>query len=71
MSYNRPFNTRDGAPQSWLFNAEYPMLRWLEANGYDVSYFTGVASDRNRDELLEPAHGDAFGDHSPGEPVLS
>ena len=47
VSYNRPFNTRsiDGG-QDWLFNAEYPMVRWLEANGYDVSYFTGVDSDR-------------------------
>lgn len=47
VSYNRPFNTRavDGG-QDWLFNAEYPMLRWLEANGYDVTYFTGVDSDR-------------------------
>ena len=32
--------------QDWLFNAEYPMVRWLEANGYDVSYFTGVDTDR-------------------------
>src|SRR5262249_40711931 len=23
-----------------------PMLRWLERNGYDVTYFTGVDSDR-------------------------
>ncbi len=47
VSYNRPFNTRsvDGG-QDWLFYAEYPMVRWLEANGYDVSYFTGVDSDR-------------------------
>jgi len=45
VSYNRPFDTRDHDPQSWLFNAEYPMLRWLEANGYDVSYFTGVDAD--------------------------
>ena len=47
VSYNRPFNTRavDGG-QDWLFNAEYPMVRWLEANGYNVSYFTGVDSDR-------------------------
>ena len=47
VSYNRPFNTRgvDGG-QDWLFNAEYPMVRWLEANGYDVAYFTGVDSDR-------------------------
>src|SRR5207244_1907232 len=45
VSYNRPFDTRDHDPQSWLFNAEYPMLRWLEANGYDLSYFTGVDAD--------------------------
>ena len=34
--------------ESFVFNAEYPMVRWLEANGYDVSYFTGVDSDRRR-----------------------
>ena len=28
------------------FHAEYPMVRWLEANGYDVSYFTDVDTDR-------------------------
>ncbi|PYQ74075.1 MAG: hypothetical protein DMG01_21470, partial [Acidobacteria bacterium] len=47
VSYNRPFDTRDHDPQSWLFNAEYPMVRWLEANGYNVSYFTGVDADRS------------------------
>ena len=29
-----------------MFNAEYPMVRWLERNGYDVTYTTGVDSDR-------------------------
>jgi Domain of unknown function (DUF4082)/Bacterial Ig-like domain len=53
VSYNRPFNTRavDGG-QDWLFNAEYPMVRWLEANGYDVSYFSGVDTDRYGSLLL-------------------
>ncbi|MBH8555796.1 DUF4082 domain-containing protein [Nostocaceae cyanobacterium CENA357] len=47
VSYNRPFNTRIvDSGQDWLFNGEYPMVRWLESNGYDVSYFTGVDSDR-------------------------
>ncbi len=32
--------------EDWVFNAEYPMVRWLEANGYDVSYSTGVDTDR-------------------------
>jgi len=56
VSYNRPFNTRDtqGGPQeSYLFNSEYPMVRWLERNGYNVSYTTGVDSDRRGAELLE------------------
>jgi WD40 repeat protein len=47
VSYNRPFHTRVFEPESWLFNAEYPMVRWLEANGYDVSYFSGVDTERN------------------------
>jgi N,N-dimethylformamidase beta subunit-like, C-terminal/Domain of unknown function (DUF4082)/Bacterial Ig domain len=46
VSYNRPFNTRDVVNRSWFFYAEYPMIRWLEANGYDLTYFTGVDSDR-------------------------
>ena len=33
-------------PRTAFFNAEYPMVRWLERNGYDVSYFTGVDTDR-------------------------
>jgi hypothetical protein len=44
VSYNRPFTTRATSPEDWVFNAEYPMVRWLERNGYDVSYFTGVDS---------------------------
>ncbi|MGH9517154.1 MAG: N,N-dimethylformamidase beta subunit family domain-containing protein [Terriglobales bacterium] len=48
VSYNRPFITRGFAAESatWVFGAEYPMVRWLESNGYDVSYFTGVDAAR-------------------------
>src|SRR5262249_6595196 len=46
VSYNRPFDTRTNNSQSYLFNAEYPMVRWLEANGYDVKYISGVDTDR-------------------------
>lgn len=53
LSYNRPFNTRAGSPEDWVFNGEYPMIRWLEANGYDVSYTTGVDTDRRGAELTE------------------
>ena len=47
VSYNRPFTRATAtAAEDWVFNAEYPMVRWLERNGYDVSYFTGVDTDR-------------------------
>ena len=53
VSYNRPFLTRDGSDNvSWVFNAEYPMVRWLEANGYDMSYLTSVDADRSGSLLL-------------------
>ena len=53
VSYNRPFTTRGNAPEDWVFNAEYPMVRFLESNGYDVSYSSGVDTDRRGAELLE------------------
>jgi hypothetical protein len=46
ISYNRPFGTRGNNPEDFLFSNEYPMLRFLERNGYDTSYTTGVDSDR-------------------------
>jgi PKD repeat protein len=45
VSYNRPFNTRADSAINWVFNAEYPMVRWLEANGYNVSYTTSLDTD--------------------------
>ena len=47
LSYNRPFATRGGTDgRDCLFSNEYPMIRFLERNGYDVSYTTGVDTDR-------------------------
>ena len=46
ISYNRPFWTRSFEPETWVFGAEYPMVFWLEANGYDVTYFTDTDTDR-------------------------
>ncbi len=49
VSYNRPFDTRGFGAEAatWVFGAEYPMVRFLEANGYDVTYFTGIDAARN------------------------
>lgn len=52
ISYNRPFATRGGVEaRDFYFGAEYPLVRFLERNGYDVSYFSGVDTDRHG-ELL-------------------
>ncbi|WP_240197266.1 N,N-dimethylformamidase beta subunit family domain-containing protein [Nonomuraea lactucae] len=57
VSYNRPFvdrgSTLSGAIESYFYNSEYPMIRWLEANAYDVSYTTNVDTARSPAELLE------------------
>jgi len=44
VSYNRPFDTGGSSERSWWRSAEYPMIRFLEANGYDISYTTGIDS---------------------------
>ena len=49
VSYNRPVLTRgfNSEAASYIFGAEYAMIQWLEANGYDVSYTSALDSDRN------------------------
>ncbi|MEZ5966822.1 MAG: DUF6605 domain-containing protein [Planctomycetota bacterium] len=55
VSYNRPFDIRNAAGGSGydFFAAEYAMVRFLEANGYDVSYMTSVDVDRYGARLLQ------------------
>jgi methionine-rich copper-binding protein CopC len=51
VSYNRPLADRGTGgglgDYNSFFYAEFPMVEWLEQNGYDVSYFTNVDTDRN------------------------
>jgi hypothetical protein len=49
VSYNRPLDTEE---RSSLYSAEYPMIRFLEANGYDTSYLSSVDVNR-RGQLLQ------------------
>lgn len=54
LSYNRPFNTREGTTKrDFYFSSEYAQVRFLERNGYDVTYLSGVDSDRNGSLLLD------------------
>ncbi len=53
VSYNRPLDTESKNPRSAFFNGgEYPMVRFLEANGYDVTYLSGMDVHRRGQLLL-------------------
>lgn len=61
VSYNRPFYTRNGGggggvSEDFVFNAEYPMIRWMERNGYDVSYTTAVDMDKDLTPITTSMH---------------
>ncbi|RYE54537.1 MAG: Mo-co oxidoreductase dimerization domain protein, partial [Rhizobiaceae bacterium] len=56
VSYNRPIITNTspaGGTHDFIFGAEAPAIEWLEKNGYDVSYISGVDATRNGAELLD------------------
>jgi len=59
VSYNRPIVTNTSVPiyaagpHSFVFGAEYSAIRWIEQNGYDVSYISGVDTTRAGAELLD------------------
>ncbi|MBL0334034.1 MAG: DUF4082 domain-containing protein [Chitinophagaceae bacterium] len=61
VSYNRPFFTRNGgggsgSSEDFLFHAEFPMIRWMERNGYDVSYISDVDMDRDVTPITPSTH---------------
>ncbi|GAB2504549.1 hypothetical protein GCM10027063_49760 [Promicromonospora xylanilytica] len=54
LSYNRPFTTRGLANgRDFYFSAEYAMVRFLEQNGYDVTYIAGADTHRDGARLLD------------------
>jgi hypothetical protein len=54
VSYNRPIVSRADTPdgRDFFFGTEYPAVRWLEANGYDVAYQSGIDTDRGGSLLV-------------------
>lgn len=58
VSYNRPFNNApNGGNAEFIklhtpFRTEYPFIRWLESNGYDVGYFSGIDTEKSGGQLL-------------------
>ena len=54
MSYNRPWSTRGVENgRDFLFSNEYPMIRFLEQNGYDVSYVSGLDTHLDADLITK------------------
>jgi hypothetical protein len=53
VSYDRPLRVGAGDRQRTFFGAEYQMIRFLERNGFDVSYSTGVDTARRGGEIAE------------------
>ena len=55
VSYNRPFITYGNVfgQHTWFLVNEYPMIRWLERNGYNLTYITDLDSDIRGAELLK------------------
>lgn len=57
VSYNRPYITRNGGGgggygEDWIFNAEYPMIKFLERNGFDVTYTSNMDVQKSGAEIL-------------------
>lgn len=53
ISYNRPVVTRGlSSGRDFYFSAEYATVRFLERNGYDMTYISGVDTDRFGSQLL-------------------
>jgi hypothetical protein len=56
VSYNRPMNLRSEGggygTSNYVFYGEYPMVRWLESNGYNVSYESSIDLVRNANLVL-------------------
>ena len=53
VSYNRPFdyNVRNYNLVSFLYGTDYPMIRYMEENGYDVTYI----AQKDLDQQPRPA----------------
>lgn len=56
VSYNRPIamnsTANEAGPQDFLFGEEYAAIYWLEQNGYNLNYVSGIDAATNAGLLL-------------------
>ncbi|HEX6542670.1 MAG TPA: N,N-dimethylformamidase beta subunit family domain-containing protein [Ktedonobacterales bacterium] len=51
VSFDRPFNPGDSNGAGHYLWWEYPMIRWAEKNGFDMTYTTNIDTDLNTNPL--------------------
>jgi YD repeat-containing protein len=51
VSFERPY-VNDYNDANWFLKADFPMVAWLEREGYDVDYTESVSVDSNPGQLL-------------------
>ncbi|MCK1535425.1 MULTISPECIES: DUF4082 domain-containing protein [unclassified Bradyrhizobium] len=56
VSYNRPIamnsTSNEAGPQDFLFGEEYAAIYWMEQNGYNLNYISGIDAATNAGLLL-------------------
>ena len=53
LSYQRPFG--GSGSQNFFGQTELPLIRWMEKNGYDVSYTTQLDMSKDANAVITPA----------------
>ena len=58
VSYNRPFASRFDTPggQDFFFSMEFPMIEWMEENGYNVNYASSADVDADTSGQMLSQH---------------
>ena len=51
VSFDRPY-ANDYNEANWLFKADFPLIEWLEREGYEVDYTDSVSIDQDPGQLL-------------------
>ncbi len=51
VSFDRPFNPEDSNGAGQFLYFEYPMIRWMESQGFDVTYTTNIDTHTNVNPL--------------------
>jgi YD repeat-containing protein len=52
VSFDRPYVNSDNEA-NWFLKADFPMISWLERQGYDVGYTESTSVDANPGQLLK------------------